>query len=74
MRRSFLVLVTLVAVSGIASAADTITYRIENDISYLQEGQADATDYQRDRCRLDVYYPESKPGFATVVWFHGGGL
>ena len=23
---------------------------------------------------LDVYYPENKTGFATVVWFHGGGL
>ena len=25
------------------------------------------------RCRVDVHHPKSK-GFATVVWFHGGGL
>jgi acetyl esterase/lipase len=28
----------------------------------------------RERCRLDVYLPEGTNGFATVVWFHGGGL
>ncbi len=74
MRLSLLVLVTLVAASGTASGADTTTYRTENDISYLQENQVDVTDYQRERCRLDVYHPQHKPGFATVIWFHGGGL
>jgi acetyl esterase/lipase len=28
----------------------------------------------RERCRLDVYYPENKAGFTTIVWFHGGGI
>jgi acetyl esterase/lipase len=23
---------------------------------------------------LDIYYPENKKGFATIVWFHGGSL
>jgi hypothetical protein len=31
------------------------------------------TDYMRERCRLDVYYPKHVGGFATVVWFHAGG-
>ncbi len=48
-------------------------YRIEKNLLYLDD-TAELTDYQRERCRLDVYYPEDKPGFATVVWFHGGGL
>ena len=48
-------------------------YRIEADISYLEEGTT-ATPYQRERCRLEVYCPNNKAGFATVVWFHGGGL
>jgi acetyl esterase/lipase len=52
---------------------DTTRYRVERDISYLKEGTT-ATPYQLERCRLDIYYPENKPGFATVVWFHGGGL
>lgn len=32
------------------------------------------TAYMKERCRLDVYAPKNKPAFATVVWFHGGGL
>ena len=30
--------------------------------------------YQKERCVLDIYYPKNKKGFSTVVWFHGGGL
>ncbi len=32
------------------------------------------TEYMRERCRLDVYHPKNEKDFATVVWFHGGGL
>ena len=46
-------------------------YKTEAGISY----RPDATDsYTLRQCRLDVYWPTDKPGFATVVWFHGGGL
>lgn len=27
-----------------------------------------------EMCRLDLYYPRGVSNFATVVWFHGGGL
>ncbi|MFN0125719.1 MAG: alpha/beta hydrolase [Verrucomicrobiales bacterium] len=26
------------------------------------------------RCLLDIVHPATRPGFATLVWFHGGGL
>lgn len=32
-----------------------------------------ADDYQRERCRLDLYLPEGT-GFPMIVWFHGGGI
>jgi len=32
------------------------------------------TAYEQQRCVLDVYAPKNQPGFATLVWFHGGGL
>lgn len=32
------------------------------------------TEYMRQRCVLDLYYPVKDKGFPTVVWFHGGGL
>ena len=47
-------------------------YRLVQDIAY-REGNA-LTDYAQERCRLDVYYPAGTNGYATVVWFHGGGL
>lgn len=74
MARLLPVLFLLTAIYGVAGVADEVTYRLDSDISYVTEGQADVTDYQRERCRLDVYCPENKAGFATVVWFHGGGL
>jgi acetyl esterase/lipase len=74
MSRSLPVLVALIALSGISPAAETATYRLVSDISYVPEEQTEVTEYQQERCRLDVYYPENQTGFATVVWFHGGGL
>lgn len=47
-------------------------YRTETDILYRSGDNLD--DYARERCRLDVYYPEGGRNFPTVVWFHGGGL
>jgi len=47
-------------------------YQTERDILYC-DGD-DLTDYQRERCRLDVYRPVDQTGFATVVWLHAGGL
>ena len=47
-------------------------YRHLVDISYVSENETD--EYRLERCRLDIYYPEDTEGFATLVWFHGGGL
>ena len=48
-------------------------YRIEADISYYQ-AEMIHTSYQKERCKLDLYYPLDVEGFTTIVWFHGGGL
>ena len=42
------------------------------DISYTDPNENDT--YRLERCKLDIYYPESTSGFSTLVWFHGGGL
>lgn len=47
-------------------------YRTAPDILYRTGDDLDA--YMRERCRLDLYYPTGVDDFATVVWFHGGGL
>ena len=55
----------------IALNAQKIEYVLEKDISYYGNVK-DA--YQKERCKLDVYYPKNSKNFPTVVWFHGGGL
>lgn len=47
-------------------------YQTDSDVLY-RSGDT-LTDYEKERCRLDVYRPTDAKGFATVVWFHGGGL
>ena len=47
-------------------------YKLVTNIQY-REG-AELSKDMHAGCRLDVYYPDNVPGFATVVWFHGGGL
>lgn len=51
--------------------AEKTIYIQENEILYRK---GELTEYMKERCRLDIYYPENKNNFSTVVWFHGGGL
>ena len=48
------------------------TYRTDKDVPYISGSETDA--YRLERCKLDVYYPENKKDFSTIVWFHGGGM
>lgn len=56
----------------IAQAQNQHVYRTDKDISYISASETDA--YRLERCKLDIYYPENKKGFSTIVWFHGGGM
>ncbi len=47
------------------------TYKTESSIPYRQSSPDEYTTHQ---CVLDIYYPIDSSNFATVVWFHGGGL
>lgn len=47
-------------------------YHLTTDLLYREE--KGVSDEQHQRCRLDVYAPAKKRSFATVIWFHGGGL
>ncbi|MEM8946439.1 MAG: alpha/beta hydrolase [Planctomycetota bacterium] len=47
-------------------------YKTQIDIPY--RSGTELSEYMRERCLLDIYYPQQKTGFPTVVWFHGGGL
>jgi acetyl esterase/lipase len=43
-----------------------VTYETKQAIVYNEAAPT--------KCVLDLYYPLSQKDFATVVWFHGGGL
>ena len=47
-------------------------YNYVQDVPYTSADETD--EYRKERCVLDIYYPETDKGFATLVWFHGGGL
>lgn len=66
-----ILLTLLIVLTAFVSKAQ-IQYNTENNISYRTGENLD--DYQKERCKLDVYVPEKSEGFTTVVWFHGGGL
>ena len=56
----------------LASAQQAKPYTTKNNILY-RTGE-NLSDYIKERCRLDLYYPTNKKKFPTIVWFHGGGL
>jgi acetyl esterase/lipase len=68
--KSYLSLICLSIFIFSATAFSEVTYQLDKDILYKS---GDISEYEKERCRLDFYRPDTK-GFATVVWFHGGGL
>ncbi len=59
---------------GIVSFAQKAEYKTSLNIPYYSDSVRQANAYIKERCVLDIYYPQNSKGFATVVWFHGGGL
>lgn len=75
-----LILTIFLAIASLFAASETRAqqnvptdagYQLIKDVPYTSDGETDT--YRLERCMLDVYYPE-KDGFATLIWFHGGGL
>jgi acetyl esterase/lipase len=57
------------------TAATSNACAIAKNLPYYSEQELQGTtDYQRSQCRLDLLYPTNQAAFATLVWFHGGGL
>lgn len=64
--------IILLFISTLQIWAAQSEYKIKEGIPYRENTQA-LDEYQQERCLLDIHYPSSK-GFATIIWFHGGGL
>lgn len=59
------------ALMALAPAISAAALPVLRHIPY-KSGDA-LTAYERERCQLDLYLP-TNAAFATLVWFHGGGL
>jgi len=46
----------------------------KNDIFYYPDSISIKDAYLKSQCKLDIYYPKNVKNFATIVWFHGGGI
>jgi acetyl esterase/lipase len=53
--------------------AGAVETKVIKDIAY-KDDVVSLTPYEQDRCKLDLTLPVGAKGFATYVWFYGGGL
>lgn len=72
MKKLFLIVV--LPIIGFAASAQQSVYTSTFNIPYYNVDVIKKDSYVRDRCMLDIYYPQNSKGFSTVIWFHGGGL
>jgi acetyl esterase/lipase len=72
MKRSLLII--LLVATCLFTKAQTGDFTRLLDIPYYSESDIESDEYIKERCVLDLYYPDNKVGFPTVIWFHGGGL
>ena len=54
--------------------AQTTEYNTKENQPYYPTTVNQKDVYIKERCVLDIYYPTNQKNFATIVWFHGGGL
>ncbi len=72
MKQLYLLLQLIIPVLLFAQKEIPITYALQENIIYKDGSTLSA--YEKERCVLDIYYPENKEEFTTIVWFHGGGI
>lgn len=70
------ILLLLVLTLGVRLSvfAQEVQYETRQNIKYYSESVNKSDSYINERCVVDVYFPKNIKGYATIVWFHGGGL
>ncbi|MBI9071337.1 MAG: alpha/beta hydrolase [Melioribacteraceae bacterium] len=70
---AFSILLTFFFLSFVTAQENAIKieYKTIENIQYKTSAD---DNYINERCVLDLYYPSNKNDYATIVWFHGGGL
>lgn len=73
MNKNLFILLFLAACQAVLYG-QSLDYEIKTSIPYYSESIRNSDPYIGERCVLDIYYPKNTQDFATIVWFHGGGL
>ena len=62
--------------AALCAVALTLSAKEWKDISYYEkDAPAQGNmEYRNARCKLDLYVPDRRVKFPTLVWLHGGGL
>lgn len=72
MKKFLFIFLTIGVSTGLFS--QETPYSTVYNIPYYDVAKQNSDPYLKERCKLDIYYPSHRKDFATVVWFHGGGL
>lgn len=68
------IVVLWVFVLVVSTNAQETTYSTLENMHYYNDSVNQSDVYVNERCVLDIYYPDNKKNFPTIVWFHGGGI
>lgn len=49
-------------------------YDTIKNVHYYADSINKKDSYINSQCTIDIYYPKGAKNFATIVWFHGGGI
>jgi acetyl esterase/lipase len=71
--RIILLIISALAVE-LSIFAQEFQYKTYTNIHYYSDSVNQSDTYINERCVLDIYFPQNSAKFATIVWFHGGGL
>lgn len=73
--RVWCVAIVFFALIGIVRAEDPKPPTTAPTLANIPYKSGEAlSDYEKERCTLDLYLPMTKKDFPTIVWFYGGGL
>lgn len=67
-------LILFLLVIATFSARAQQQYVTDKNIHYYADSINKKDAYIASQCNLDIYYPKGATNYATVIWFHGGGL
>ncbi len=73
-KKNWLIFALFLIAFRFISLAQETEYQTKLNVPYYNDSTNQSDEYIKERCVLDIYYPSNTKNFATIIWFHGGGL